>query len=420
MPPQNTLAVVLGGGRGARLYPLTKYRAKPAVPIGGKYRLIDISLSNCIHSGITRIFVITQYLSASLHRHVHRTYHLSVFSDGFVDILATEQTLSDSRWFQGTADAVRLRMDHILSRDPEDVLLLPGDHLYRMDYGDLLRFHHENQAEVTVAAVPVSAEAAPQYSLLRVNPRGRVVASRPESPAGEGLSRFARRPGGERPYLASMGHYLFRPDVLARLLEQNAGESLSAHILPAAIESARTYAYPFAGYWQDVSTLSAFYEANLALTHPQPSFDFYDPERPMYSRSRFLPPSRIDDCRLEQVVVADGCRLYEADLQEAVIGLRSVIRPGARLRQVVLMGADAYESEGDRAENRRLGRPHVGIGEGAAIERDVWQGRYVVGRLVARHAAEWDENQGGEKTEYGRQNDPSGSNWHGSWYTLRP
>ena len=390
MPLQDVLAVVLGGGRGARLYPLTKYRAKAAVPIGGKYRLIDISMSNCIHSGISRIFVVTQFLSASLHRHVHRTYNFDVFSGGFVEILATEQTLSNTSWYQGTAEAVRRHMGRILSRAPEDVLIPAGDHLYRMDYGELLRTHRENQAEVTISVAPVSGEDASRYTILKTNDEGRVVAFRAGSQDEEVPAHLKSRPWDHRPYLASMGLYVLRREVLARFLEAHEGESLGLDILPAAIESARVYAYPFEGYWEDIGGMAAFYEANLALTRPNPPFDFYDPERPIYSRSRFLPPSRIDGCRLERVVVADGCRLYQADLQECVIGLRSVLRPGVRLRQVVMMGADGYESEEDRAENRRLGRPHVGIGQGASIERAIIDKNARIGKgvVIRSHAGE--------------------------------
>jgi glucose-1-phosphate adenylyltransferase len=395
MPTQNTLAVILGGGRGTRLYPLTKVRAKPAVPIGGKYRLIDISLSNCIHSGITRIFIVTQFLSASLHRHVHRTYNFDLFSGGFVEILATEQTPSDRSWYQGTADAVRRHMARILSRDPADVFIAAGDYLYRMDYGRLLRFHRENQAEVTVASVAVSAEDAPRYRILKADPRGRVVSFPAESPSHAELEDLVSRPGEQRPYLASMGLYLFRTDVLARLLEQSEGNSMSRHVLPAAVHSARAYAYRFEGYAADIGTLAAFYEANLALTRPDPPFDFYDPECPIYSRSRFLPPSRIDGCRLERVVVADGCRLREADITESVIGLRSVVGPGARLGQVVLMGADFYETEADRAENCRLGRPDVGIGEGAEIGRAVIDKNARIGKgvVIRSHEGEGDRDE---------------------------
>jgi glucose-1-phosphate adenylyltransferase len=393
MPLQDVVAVVLGGGRGTRLYPLTKFRAKPAVPIGGKYRLIDISMSNCINSGITRIFVVTQFLSASLNRHVHRTYNFDVFSSGFVEILATEQTLSDSSWYQGTADAVRRQMDRILSRGPADVLIVAGDHLYRMDYDELVRFHRQNQADLTVAVVPVSAEDAPRHTVLKANQNGRVGASRAEFQDNEGLARLKSRPGDKRPYLASMGLYLFRTDVLASLLKESEGEGLRLHILPAAIQTARVFAYLFEGYWEDVGTLSAFYEANLALTRPDPPFDFYDPQRPIYSRSRFLPSSRIDDCRLERVVMADGCRVYEADIQESVIGLRSVVRPGTRLRQVVLMGADFYETGEEKAENRRLGRPDVGIGKGTSIERAVIDKNARIGKGVVICAHEGQEDR---------------------------
>jgi glucose-1-phosphate adenylyltransferase len=337
--------------------------------------------------------VVTQFLSASLHRHVHRTYNFDVFSGGFAEILATEQTLKDSDWYQGTAEAVRRQMERILSRGPADVLIPAGDHLYRMDYGELVRFHRENQADVTVAVVPVSGEDAPRYTLLKADQGGRVSATRPESHGGERLSAFKSCPGEKRPYLASMGLYLFRTDVLAGLLRKTEDVSLSAHTLPAAIQSKRVFAYLFDGYWEDVSTLSAFYEANLALTRPNPRFDFYDPQRPIYSRSRFLPSSRIDDCRLERVVMADGCCLCKADLQECVIGLRSMVGSGVRLCQVVLMGADFYETEEDRSENHRQGRPDVGIGEGSCIERAVIDKNARIGKGVVIRSHEGQEDR---------------------------
>jgi len=371
MPLQDVLAVVLGGGRGTRLYPLTKLRAKPAVPIAGKYRLIDIPISNCINSGITRVFILTQFLSASLHRHVYQTYKFDIFSSGFIEILPAEQTLTSADWYQGTADAVRRQVIRFLSREPEDVLILAGDHLYRMDYSQFVNFHRESRADVTVAVLPVSAADAARYGILKTNDEGRIIAFREKPQSLEALEGLESCHEDERPYLASMGIYTFRMDVLVRLLEESSGEDFGRHIIPTAIESARVYAFPFDGYWEDIGTISAFYEANLALTRPHPPFDFYDPHRPIYTRSRFLPPSRIDDCRLERVVVADGCRLYNADIEECIVGLRSVVHPGAQLRQVVMMGADYYEDEDEKSENRRLGRPHVGIGKDTRIERAI-------------------------------------------------
>jgi len=395
MQSLNVLAVVLGGGRGARLYPLTKLRAKPAVPIGGKYRLIDIPISNCINSGLTRIFVLTQFLSASLHRHVFGTYKFDVFSAGFVEILPAEQTLTSTDWYQGTADAVRQQVHRFLSRGAEDVLILAGDHLYRMDYSQFIHFHRESRADVTVAVFPVSAVDASRYGILQTNDEGRIVAFREKPQGAEELEGLESRHGDERPYLASMGIYVFRMDVLVRLLEESNGDDFGRHIIPAAIESVRVYAFPFDDYWEDVGTISAFYQANLALTRQNPPFDFYDPNRPIYTRSRFLPPSRIDGCRMEQVLVAEGCWLYDADIEECIIGLRSVVRPGAWLRQVVMMGADYYEDDDEKTENRRLGRPHVGIGQDARIERAIIDKNARIGQgvVIRSHEGEPDHEE---------------------------
>jgi glucose-1-phosphate adenylyltransferase len=395
MQLQDVLAVVLGGGRGSRLYPLTKLRAKPAVPIGGKYRLIDIPLSNCINSGITRVFVLTQFLSASLHRHVYRTYKFDVFSGGFVEILPAEQTLTRADWYQGTADAVRQQVHRFLSRGPEDVLILSGDHLYRMDYSHFIRFHRESRADVTIAVLPVSAADAPRFGILQTNDEGRIVAFREKPQGAEALEGLESRHGDERPYLASMGVYVFRMDVLVRLLEKSNGDDFGKHVIPDAIESVRVYAFTFDGYWEDIGTISAFYEANLALTRPDPLFDFYDPHQPIYTRSRFLPPARIDGCRMERIVVAEGCWLYDADIEECIIGLRSVVRPGAQLRQVVMMGADFYEDDDEKAENRRLGRPHMGIGHSANIERAIIDKNARIGQgvVIRSHEGEPDQEE---------------------------
>ena len=389
MSLRDVLAVILGGGRGTRIYPLTKLRAKPAVPIAGKYRLIDIPISNCINSGISRIFVLTQFLSASLHRHVYETYKFDAFSHGYVEILPAEQTLTSTDWYQGTADAVRRQMHRFTSRSPKDVLILSGDHLYRMDFAKFIAFHRQQRADVTIAALPVPAKDTSRYGIIKADPEGRILSFREKPQTDDELAGLESR-HDERPYLGSMGVYVFRMDVLTKLLEETTGDDFGHNIIPAAISSTRVYAYPFEGYWEDIGTIAAFYEANLALTRPNPPFDFYDPRHPIYTHPRFLPASRIDGCRLERTVVTEGCRLYNADLEECIIGLRSVVLPGAQLRQVVMMGADYYEDEAQKAENRRLGKPHVGIGHDCRIERAIIDKNARIGRgsIIRSHQGE--------------------------------
>jgi len=398
MARQDVMAIVLCGGRGTRLDPLTRSETKPAVFIGGKYRLIDFSLSNCINSDITCIFVLTQFLSASLHDHIQRTYQFDIFSSGSVQILAAEQTQTDARWYLGTADAVRRQIGHLLSRDAEDVLIISGDHLYRMDYSELVRFHREKQADVSLVVLPVSAADAHRFGILQVTDEGRITAFQEKPQGTEALERLASRHGDARSYLASMGVYVFRVEALNRLLEECGGDDFGRHIIPAAIDTVRVYAFPFAGYWKDIGTVSAFYEANLALTHSDPSLDLYDSNHPLYARSHNMPPSRIDGCRMERVVVADGCRLYGADIEECVIGLRSIIGPRSRLRRVVMMGADFYETEDQKAKNRLLGRPHVGIGEDTHIERAIIDQNARIGQGVTICSHEGEEDR--ERKDY--------------------
>ncbi len=367
MAIRDVMALILGGGQGTRLYPLTKLRAKPAVPLGGKYRLIDIPISNCLNSGVHKIYVLTQFLSASLHRHIYQTYKFDVFSGGFVYILAAEETPSGMDWYQGTADAVRKQLPRFVHARAEDILVLSGDHLYRMNYGGFVEMHREKRADVTIAVQPVSRTDAPRFGILKTDKDGRITAfcEKPQGDELEGLESLAET---DTPYLASMGVYVFRSDVLGDLLEGSEAEDFGKQIIPAAIESRRVYAFPFDGYWEDIGTIRAFYEANLSLTLPDPPFDFYNPKCPIYTRPRFLPYSRADGCDMERAVMAEGCLIQDSDVREAVIGLRSIMGPDVRVARTVMMGADFYETAEQKTGNRGMDRPDVGIGRGSTIE----------------------------------------------------
>ncbi len=367
MPMRDVLALILGGGQGSRLYPLTKLRAKPAVPLGGKYRLIDIPISLCINAGIPKIYVLTQFLSESLHRHIYQTYKFDVFTDGFVQILAAEETRTGMDWYQGTADAVRKQLWRLEHARAEDVLILSGDHLYRMDYANFVERHRERRADVTIAVQPVGPEAASRFGILKSDAEGRITSFH-EKPAAEELEGLESAPGKDKPYMASMGIYMFRADVLQRVLTGSETEDFGREVIPDAIEGQRVYAFEFDGYWEDIGTVRAFYEANLALGRPDPPFDFFNMEQPIFTHPRFLPSSITDGCDLEKAVVADGCLLHGSDIRESVVGLRSVIGPEVRVIRSVIMGADFYETAARRAENRALGRPDVGIGRGSSIE----------------------------------------------------
>ena len=368
---RRVLGVILGGGRGTRLYPLTNLRAKPAVPLAGKYRLIDVPISNCLNSGVTRMYVLTQFLSASLHRHIYQTYKFDTFSGGWVYVLAAEQTADQnaraSDWYQGTADAVRKQLNHICTVHPSEVLILSGDHLYRMDYRLFIAAHRAYGADVTVAAQPVTRAAAPVLGILKVNEAGRIVEFA-EKPKEKGLDKMASSDDPEKPFLASMGIYVFQLDVLETLLGTHEEDDFGKHMLLAAIKSHEVYAHTFEGYWQDIGTVRAYYEASLSLALPDPPFDLYDPERPIYTRPRYLPGTRTDDCHLERVLLADGCLLQDVIISDSVIGLRSIVGPGVCISRSVIMGADFYEDDASRAANRRQGIPDVGIGSGSTIE----------------------------------------------------
>jgi glucose-1-phosphate adenylyltransferase len=369
MPLHDVLALILGGGAGTRLYPLTRLRAKPAVPIAGNYRLVDVPISNCLNSGIEHIYILTQFNSVSLHRHITQTYKFDLFSRGWVQILAAEQTPRSSDWYQGTADAVRKQRPELEAVAPNDFLILSGDHLYRMDYEAFVRAHRENQADITVAVLPVAREEARRFGIVQTDPDGRIVKfhEKPSDPAV--LDTLATYPDPERPFLGSMGVYVFRAAALYELLDGDTGSDFGKHILPNHLNDCRVMAYPFDDYWEDIGTIRAFYQANLALVQPDARFSFYDSERPIFTHPRFLPPTQVgEDCLLDRVMLAAGGRVIKSQIYESVIGIRSQIGPGARIARTIMMGSDFYQSAAVQAEKRRRGEPLMGVGAGCVIE----------------------------------------------------
>ncbi len=365
---RDCLAVILGGGRGTRLFPLTRERSKPAVPIAGKYRLIDIPLSNCINSGLKRIFVLTQYNSESLNNHVGQAYKFDAFTHGFVTILAAEQTDEGGEWFQGTADAVRQSMRHLKSHPSREVLILSGDQLYQMDYNVLADTHRNNRAQVTVGVIPVPREQTAGFGILKVDARGRIVHFE-EKPGPDRLDDLESEiPGYGRGFLASMGIYMFERDYLEKVVSDPSLVDFGRHVVPRAIGTTQVQAHVFRGYWEDVGTIASYYQAGLALTEPIPPFDFHDANRPVFTRPRFLPATRIEGCTLHAALVSEGCILMGAEIQRSIVGIRSRIGQGTRVKDALVIGADYYESlaEIDRAQAR--GVPPMGIGRDCVIQ----------------------------------------------------
>jgi glucose-1-phosphate adenylyltransferase len=367
----NILAVILGGGVGKRLYPLTKLRAKPAVPIAGKYRLIDVPISNCINSDISQIAVLTQFNSVSLHRHITQTYTFDDFHRGWVQILAAEQTLRSTDWYQGTADAVRKQLFEIRASQAEYVLILAGDHLYRMDYARLAEFHWESGADITVAVQPIAAQEASRYGLLKRSSDQRITAfvEKPRDP--EVQAEFVSRADPLRPYLGSMGIYFFNTDVLVDLLEETLYEDFGGQIIPNSLSTHQVYGFDFDDYWEDIGTIRSFFETNLSLALPDPPFNFYDPLRPIYTRPRYLPGSVVDGATLHNVLLTDGCQIHQSEIGDAVVGLRSHIAAGVRINRAILMGSDYYDPPDDPHPSRIA----LGIGpdcdiEGAIIDKN--------------------------------------------------
>ncbi len=379
MMMRDVLGLIMGGGRGTRLYPLTKKRSKPAVPLAGKYRLIDIPISNCLHADIDKIAILTQFNSVSLHRHIFRTYRRDMFTDGWVQIWAAEQTPRSTGWYQGTADAVRQQLVEIKNSGTEYVLILAGDHLYRMDYRAFVEYHVETQADITLAVQPVDAQEAPGFGILKRSPEGEIV-SFTEKPAPDKLSGLESITDSDKPFMASMGIYVFSTDLLVELLEAP-GDDFGKDIIPGALTDKRVMGHIFDGYWADIGTIRRFYEVNLEMA-ATPPFDLNIPNQPIYTHARFLPPTELQGAALNKVLLAEGCSIAKAEITNSVIGIRSIIGSQVAIRDSVMMGADYYETDEQRTENRRLGRPDIGIGDGSIIEGAILDKKARIGRNV--------------------------------------
>ncbi|HQH55327.1 MAG TPA: glucose-1-phosphate adenylyltransferase [Candidatus Marinimicrobia bacterium] len=361
----DVLAIILGGGKGTRLYPLTKYRAKPAVPFGGKFRIIDVPISNCLNSGINKIYILTQFNTHSLHRHIYSTYSLGPFSNGFVDILAAQQTMENTDWYQGTADAVRKNLPFINEIKAAYTMILSGDHLYRMDYRLFLEHHIKNKAEITVAVKPVSRQDAGHFGILQTDEKFRIVQF-VEKPNAELLDKL-KSPGlpDETPFLASMGIYIFATETLHKILGQNPSDDFGKNIIPASIPTLNVCAYQFDDYWRDIGTIESFFTANLELARFQPPFSLYDEHAPIYTHARSLPSSRLENCSLTQTLLADGCHIGESNISESVVGIRTIIQKGTIIEKCVIMGADYFE------QVQPEGSPQLGIGQNCVIKNAI-------------------------------------------------
>ena len=378
----NVIAVILGGGRGTRLFPLTRDRAKPSVPIAGKFRLVDIPISNCLHSGLEKIYVLTQFNSVSLNRHIAQTYRFDTYRRGFVQILAAQQTLMGEEWYQGTADAIKHNEPYILNPRFKDdyVLILAGDHLYRMDYQKMLQVHTESNAAITVSVIPVRKEDTSGLGILQADANGRIVDFVEKPQTEEELQRLrvesevftslGIEPHG-REYIASMGIYIFNREVLQEVLQDESNVDFGRDIIPKKIQTAPVSAYFFDGYWEDIGTIRSFYSANIALTDTAPAFNFYDEQAPIYTNRRHLPSTKVNSSSVRSSILAEGSIIDDSELDRTIVGIRSIISGGSRVYQSVLMGADYYELDASRVESEQSGIPKVGIGRNCLIQNAI-------------------------------------------------
>jgi glucose-1-phosphate adenylyltransferase len=377
----NVLSVIMGGGQGTRLFPLTKERSKPAVPLAGKYRLVDIPISNCINSGLRRIYLLTQFNSASLHRHIAQSYKFDHFSGGFVEILAAEQTYADTSWYQGTADAVRKNRVHFRNHDWDYLLILSGDQLYRMDFSKILEIHEAKKADITIATIPVPRKEASSLGIMQTDATRRITrfVEKPQDPAVQDSLRLdpawyselqIENPPSDELFLASMGIYVFNRDVIFKLLE-NTLTDFGKHIIPQAINDLRVFAHVYQGYWEDIGTIRAFFEANLDVTSELPRFNFFDMNAPIFSRPRFLPGSKINGAQIDHAVISDGCIINHAVITHSIVGLRSIVGAGTFLNRTILLGSDYYESKESIAAKAQEGKPRIGVGANSRIENTI-------------------------------------------------
>jgi glucose-1-phosphate adenylyltransferase len=379
---KDVLAVILGGGRGTRLHPLTLHRSKPAVPIAGKYRLIDIPISNCLNSDLRRIFVLTQYNSESLNKHIGLTYKFDLFSSAFVSVLAAEQTEESGDWFQGTADAVRQNKRHLGNHEFRDVLILAGDQLYLMDFARMLETHRRHVADVTVAVTPVKPEQATGFGILKMNGLGRITHFE-EKPAAERLAQLASEiPAIGSGLIASMGIYLFKREALEAALKNQALVDFGRHVIPDALSRSRVQAHVHRGYWEDVGTIRSYYQANLALCQPVPPFDFYEASRPVYTHPRFLPASKVESCVVTNSLLSEGCIVVGANIERSVVGIRSRIGRGAQVRESLILGADYYETLDELSRSSGRGAPPIGVGEDSIVAGAILDKNARIGRGV--------------------------------------
>ena len=373
---EKVLGVILGGGQGSRLSPLTSTRSKPAVPIGGKYRLVDIPISNCMNSGIHRMFVLTQFNSASLNKHIKNTYHFSHFSKAFVDILAAEQTPENPRWFQGTADAVRQCMHHIVNHEFEYILILSGDQLYQMDFKAMINEHIRKNADISIATIPVNAKDATDFGILKTDDEN-FISSFIEKPKAELLPEWTSETSNEmksvgRNYLASMGIYIFNRDLLIKMLGENPDEKdFGKEIIPRSLNHSKVLSYQYEGYWTDIGNISSFFDANLGLTDELPKFNMFDSAHTIFTRARMLPPSKVSGTTLERTVIAEGCIVQASRIERAILGIRSRIGKGTTIVNSYIMGSDHYETLIDIQEQTNAGQPLIGIGDRCYINNAI-------------------------------------------------